>query len=633
MRRYPGLASFTSVQKDVFFGRKDDIQELSELIFVERKVLLYSKSGYGKTSLLNAGVIPKLSDNKNFEFITIRFRSYTEKSLSPNQTFLQTIRQHSDFNFSDKPETIIDKYEQGQENNFWSIFKKNQLSGNKHKTYVLVFDQFEELFTYPQAQIDEFKQGFAEIILENQYPAFFDDFEDAVFDNKENIPKDEIDLLYNNINIKSVFAMRSDRLSELNALADKITDIQKVFYELQPLDKEQAKQAIINPAKQKSNFDSKAFTYEKAALKKIINALTKKDKIETTQLQIVCQRLEEDIIAAKKTDAIISEKDIPAFEDIFRDFYHDATSKVNIEERDKVRKFIEDQLIIDSRRISLDTLVCQKYVNSETLKKLVDTRLLRAEPNTTGGFSYELSHDTLVSPITEIAKKRRDEEEKERLREKQRRQIRIITLAILVSAVSVGAAIFGFWQKSIADTEKEKATNALNDLQEEQRLREIEKQKRDSLNFHFYLNEGINQKENGEYGEAIQSLNFALKFDSTEQIIDLITECESKVGIEKRFNDLLSAGQNFEQRGKDFYVEAMQKYRQAQALDYNNQLIENEILRLNGKIDAFIQEAKLKSKYLIGTDNENAIKLWLQPAIKMRPNDTEVKKLITKASN
>ncbi|MEA3450931.1 MAG: hypothetical protein U9Q83_03400, partial [Bacteroidota bacterium] len=409
---------------------------------------------------ITSGVIPKLSDNKNFEFITIRFRSHTEKSLSPNQTFLQTIRQHSDFNFTDKSETIIGKYAQGQENNYWSIFKKNQLSGNKHKTYILVFDQFEELFTYPQALIDEFKQGFAEIILENQYPAFFDDFEDAVFDNKEKIPKEEIDLLYSNINIKTVFAMRSDRLSELNNFADKITDIQKVFYELQPLDKEQAEQAIVNPANQEGNFDSKPFTYEKAALKKIINALTKKDKIETTQLQIVCQRLEDNIIAAKKTDAIISEKDIPAFEDIFRDFYHDATSKVNIEERDKVRKFIEDQLIIDSRRISLDILVCQKHVNLKTLKKLVDTRLLRAEPNTTGGFSYELSHDTLVPPITEIAKKRRDEEEKERLREKQRRQIRIITLAIVVSVVSIGVAVFGLmmWQKA------EKQTKIANNM-------------------------------------------------------------------------------------------------------------------------------------------------------------------------
>jgi len=464
MRRYPGLAPFTADQKDVFFGRNNDIQELSELIFVERKVLLYSKSGYGKTSLLNAGVIPKLSKNKDFEFITIRFRSYTDKNLTPHQTFLQTLRQHADFEFSNNPKTIIDQYAPEQQENYWAILKKNQLLGNKHKTYILIFDQFEELFTYPETQINEFKQRFAEIILEKQLPHFFDNFEDAIFENKENIKKEEIDLLYNAINIKSVFAIRSDRLSELNILADKITDIQKIFYELQPLNKEQAEQAIISPAKQQGEFESQPFTFEKLALKKIINALVGKGKIETTQLQIVCQRIEENIIVKKISKSVEQvsilnavENDIPDFKDIFLDFYNTAVSKVKTDNINNIRKFIEDQLIIEGRRISLDEFVCQRYIKNETLKTLVETRLLRAERNSVEGFSYELSHDTLVPPIKEIADKRRERETQERkekeeqerlakLLEERKRQRKIITIVSIAAIVSIAFGIFGFVQ-------------------------------------------------------------------------------------------------------------------------------------------------------------------------------------------
>ena len=75
MKRYPGLSPFSTEQKDVFFGRESDITNLARLIFVERKVLLYSKSGYGKSSLLNAGVIPELENNKDFEFVKIRFHA------------------------------------------------------------------------------------------------------------------------------------------------------------------------------------------------------------------------------------------------------------------------------------------------------------------------------------------------------------------------------------------------------------------------------------------------------------------------------------------------------------------------------------------------------------------------------
>ena len=57
---WPGLAPFTEEQSSLFFGRDGEAHELCQR--VERKLLttLFGQSGLGKTSLLQAGVFPRL---------------------------------------------------------------------------------------------------------------------------------------------------------------------------------------------------------------------------------------------------------------------------------------------------------------------------------------------------------------------------------------------------------------------------------------------------------------------------------------------------------------------------------------------------------------------------------------------
>ena len=539
MKRYPGLSPFSIEQKELFYGRDDDIKELSNLIFIERKVLLYSKSGYGKTSLLNAGVIPELEKNKGFEFIKVRFRAYNKENPPPEPgiSFLQEVKLHTDFKQIDNSKTIIDQYAPKHNNEYWSVFKKNQLLGNNKKTYILIFDQFEELFSYPEEQIDKFKKSFAEIIHSNKLPVFFEELEDQIFENKEKVKKEDADLLYEAINIKAVFSIRSDRMSELNYLADRITDIQKVFYELQPLKTEQARQAIVNPAEREGDFESPPFSYESKAIDKIINELTDggEQKIETTQLQIVCQRIEENIIVKTHGRAsqrenqqglVITEKDIPDFKDIFLVFYNDSVSKVKTDEHKTVNKFIEDQLIIDGRRISLDQFVCHRYVKQETLQALVDNYFLRAERNSTEGISYELSHDTLIEPIEEVALGRR---EKEKDRKRRRRFMIIGSVSLGIVAVLLGLAFtfYGMYQK--AEIAKNEAEKAQIEAEKQTTIANEEKRVSDSLRtetqealdkFIQAEIDGLLLKANnylsfGEKDLALKTLKDALKMDST----------------------------------------------------------------------------------------------------------------------
>src|ERR1022692_3813386 len=60
---YVGPASFTKEDRGRFFGRDEEARELSYLLVARRAVLLYAQSGAGKTSLLQAKLIPSFEDS------------------------------------------------------------------------------------------------------------------------------------------------------------------------------------------------------------------------------------------------------------------------------------------------------------------------------------------------------------------------------------------------------------------------------------------------------------------------------------------------------------------------------------------------------------------------------------------
>src|SRR5688500_9488087 len=56
---YPGIEPFGYAERKVFFARAAESRRRIRLIALYRGVLLYAGSGLGKSSLVNAGVIPK----------------------------------------------------------------------------------------------------------------------------------------------------------------------------------------------------------------------------------------------------------------------------------------------------------------------------------------------------------------------------------------------------------------------------------------------------------------------------------------------------------------------------------------------------------------------------------------------
>ena len=72
-KRYPGTRPFRDDKFDrmLFKGRNKEIQQLLHLVLAENLVVLFAKSGVGKSSLLNAGIFQLLRE-KNYFPIRIR---------------------------------------------------------------------------------------------------------------------------------------------------------------------------------------------------------------------------------------------------------------------------------------------------------------------------------------------------------------------------------------------------------------------------------------------------------------------------------------------------------------------------------------------------------------------------------
>src|SRR6266550_435926 len=66
---YIGPRPFEQTDREVFFGRTQEANELVSLITAHSAVLLYAQSGAGKTSLVKAGLCPLLVSEENFDVL------------------------------------------------------------------------------------------------------------------------------------------------------------------------------------------------------------------------------------------------------------------------------------------------------------------------------------------------------------------------------------------------------------------------------------------------------------------------------------------------------------------------------------------------------------------------------------
>ncbi len=438
MNRYPGIRPFTAAERPLFFGRDDDIERLIRLIRVAQLTVLYGRSGYGKSSLLQAGVLPVLRDEGELPFSEVRIGPYKPgESPTPVQTLLSAAQAPG----GTAPDSL------------WQAFKQRQQGGGGDR-FLLFFDQFEELFTYPAEQVLAFKQQLAEAL----YALVPDRYGRAA----TQLPAAERAAFFTPFELKVVFAIRSDRMSQLNTLKDYLPNLLQHSYELDALDEKAATQAITAPAAlpQSAGFATPPFQYRPDALSAIIGALRdERGRVETSALQIVCRHVEDNIVARFQI-AEVGANDLGDLQSVFADFYNNTLATLPAAEQADARRLCEDVLVSpEGVRLpfAAQALNAQGF-SPGLLDALARASLLRVERDEQGRMLYEIGHDTLVPPILDAAKLRREEEEKRRLlreaveakharqeaERKQRRAYLFTAGAVLLTLFAVGSSYLAY---------------------------------------------------------------------------------------------------------------------------------------------------------------------------------------------
>src|SRR5664279_1584529 len=124
------LDSYTKEDRELFFGREKEIEELFRCLFDSRLLLVYGESGTGKSSLVNCGLLNKLNNNQHLPVFIRRSENILE-SLSES---IQLLLQES------SPRQMLTAL----------MFKKalREISDDSQKQLTFIFDQFEELFIF-----------------------------------------------------------------------------------------------------------------------------------------------------------------------------------------------------------------------------------------------------------------------------------------------------------------------------------------------------------------------------------------------------------------------------------------------------------------------------------------------------
>ncbi len=149
-KKYPFkfLDSYQKEDKDFFFGRKEEVNELYKMIFKTKIMLIYGTSGTGKTSLIQCGLANKF---KTYDWLSLFIRRGGDLIGSLDRALCNEIDEP--FNSEDQENFTITNLEE----------KIKKVYKGSFRPIYLIFDQFEELYVIGSK---EEQRGFIKIIKE-----------------------------------------------------------------------------------------------------------------------------------------------------------------------------------------------------------------------------------------------------------------------------------------------------------------------------------------------------------------------------------------------------------------------------------------------------------------------------------
>jgi hypothetical protein len=426
--RYPGTNYFTKRDKDIFRGRAQDTEKLYNQIMLKETVVLHGKSGLGKSSLVEAGIIPMLAEKgSNYVAVTIRFNESETELLNESVSHAPEALVTKIINRIRAEEILKENIDipfvKKVENNLWYFFKQIEKEG---KELLLILDQFEELEEYTIDQISFFKKKLAEIFqlgipreINEAINAVTDKIDyEALQDEEKEHYVEKINFLEAPLKTKVVFVIREDKLGTMCQLSDYFPNILKRNYQLKPLTESGARDAINQPAGLVGeNYLTPTFSFSSEATNLLIKQLnTDNGYFDPLQIQIVCRDIERKVRALEKPDHVVNGNELSNIEDVIHEFYEQCWQTVkdsvkfgdetlpieigteNLAFNDLKLNFIK-KLGKNRRRRQVPKDELYKYTKGEEVVKvlikegLIVRKLIDKIPH------YRISHDRILLPL------------------------------------------------------------------------------------------------------------------------------------------------------------------------------------------------------------------------------------------
>lgn len=442
-----GLASYN--EGEVIYGRDDDIRDLSQCVLNDNVTLLYGKSGIGKSSILNAGILPA-ARRAGYVPVVIRFSHKGEK---PYMKQLIQALVDTGLNFREevpcKNPSLEDFYEFFHRHTFYDA------EGERTKL-LIIFDQFEEIFTLQDNLLlkKEFFLSMADQLNDVMPDRLQQRVDVPATECVQVVDNEDFDDIFNDLNllvgqntpdyvsdndVHFIFTIREDFLSEFEYYSATIPSLRQNRYGLRPINEEQASQIIMRPV---------PGLVDESVAKLIIEKVTGRvdfeldglPEIETDSalLSLYLNRLFE----AKDGDVITAELIEKKGSEIISDFYQEAMSEVSVLATDYFERVL---LNGQGRRDNVtvyDALTVGKVSQGE-IDLLCNKKILRCF-NYAGDFRLEFIHDILCPVVMQHREDKAmiqlQEEQKMTIvsmRQKNRKRIFYMTMLLALAAVIV----------------------------------------------------------------------------------------------------------------------------------------------------------------------------------------------------
>ena len=449
-----GLATFTEETRRFFFGRETEIADIFVRVREEPLTVLYGQSGLGKSSLLGAGLIPKLKI-EGWRPVLVRLRY--EKGDPPLVDQL-----HAAFaKATGSPPVRVGGAGAAEGGAFPTLWERlhhltSRPEGIEEHPPVLIFDQFEEIFTLGErversGEAAAFFSQLAEVI-ENRPPTSL----------RERFEKDRRlarDYDFGPTTLCLVITLREDYLSGLESWKKAIPSLMRNRAALHLLSGPQALEAVVRPG----GIDGPPLVNREvgAAIVHFVANAAPGISLEEIGavpplLSLVCERLNDARIRDGQAE-ITGDQVAAQSENILDDFYEESFAAHPL----AVRHFVEDELVTErghrapfSREDAVDMLRREGVEDpAAALDDLLVRRIITAEER--GGIPWiEITHDVLAPLVVRSRDERQEREradaEQKRAEsiEKERRRLRkIASVFAMLAVLAVAGMVFG-WLKT-----------------------------------------------------------------------------------------------------------------------------------------------------------------------------------------